>query len=144
MAAYKRFDHSTRSLPQKSRPAWLQVNFIVPVIILGLVVIRPIFCAFAGTLQPHHQRVNQNKSSTIFSKGRQHGTYPRNGKILCCDILSRCIYGARISLSVSLLVIAITASIGTALGIFSGYTGRAMLGYGHYARPTLAWRSRPY
>jgi peptide/nickel transport system permease protein len=39
------------------------------------------------------------------------------------DIMSRVIFGARISLSVSVLVIAITASIGTALGIVSGYLG---------------------
>jgi peptide/nickel transport system permease protein len=39
------------------------------------------------------------------------------------DILSRAIYGARVSLSVSLLAIAITASIGTVLGIISGYLG---------------------
>ena len=39
------------------------------------------------------------------------------------DILSRAIYGARVSLSVSLLAIAITAIVGTALGIFSGYMG---------------------
>jgi peptide/nickel transport system permease protein len=39
------------------------------------------------------------------------------------DVLSRVIYGARVSLSVSLLVIAITAGIGTALGILSGYLG---------------------
>ncbi len=39
------------------------------------------------------------------------------------DILSRAIYGARVSLSVSLLAIAITASVGTVLGIISGYAG---------------------
>jgi peptide/nickel transport system permease protein len=39
------------------------------------------------------------------------------------DILSRAIYGARVSLSVSLLAIAITASVGTVLGIISGYVG---------------------
>jgi peptide/nickel transport system permease protein len=39
------------------------------------------------------------------------------------DILSRIIHGARVSLSVSLLVIAITASIGTILGIAAGYLG---------------------
>jgi peptide/nickel transport system permease protein len=39
------------------------------------------------------------------------------------DILSRLIYGSRVSLSVSMLVIAITASIGTALGIVAGYLG---------------------
>ena len=39
------------------------------------------------------------------------------------DILSRLIYGARISLSVSLLAISITASIGTCLGILAGFAG---------------------
>ena len=37
------------------------------------------------------------------------------------DILSRMIYGARISLSVSLLVIAIATIIGTTLGMLAGY-----------------------
>ena len=37
------------------------------------------------------------------------------------DILSRMIYGARISLSVSLLVIAIATTIGTPLGMLAGY-----------------------
>jgi peptide/nickel transport system permease protein len=45
------------------------------------------------------------------------------------DILSRAIYGARVSLSVSLLAIAITAAIGTALGIFSGYRGGRVDGF---------------
>jgi len=39
------------------------------------------------------------------------------------DILSRLIFGARISLSVSLLVILITSFIGTMLGILAGYLG---------------------
>ncbi|MGD1119157.1 MAG: ABC transporter permease, partial [Dehalococcoidales bacterium] len=39
------------------------------------------------------------------------------------DILSRVIYGAQTSLAVSLLVVAITAGFGTALGILSGYLG---------------------
>jgi len=39
------------------------------------------------------------------------------------DVLSRVIYGARVSLSVSLMVIAITSGIGTALGITAGYLG---------------------
>jgi peptide/nickel transport system permease protein len=39
------------------------------------------------------------------------------------DVLSRVIYGARVSLSVSLMTIFITAFIGTVLGIISGYVG---------------------
>jgi peptide/nickel transport system permease protein len=39
------------------------------------------------------------------------------------DVLSRIIFGARVSLSVSLLVILITSTIGTTLGILGGYLG---------------------
>src|SRR5207248_2352632 len=39
------------------------------------------------------------------------------------DVLSRIIFGARVSLSVSLLVILITSTIGTTLGIVGGYLG---------------------
>jgi peptide/nickel transport system permease protein len=39
------------------------------------------------------------------------------------DVLSRVIFGARVSLSVSLMTIFITAFVGTVLGILSGYVG---------------------
>lgn len=39
------------------------------------------------------------------------------------DIYSRILYGTRISLSVSLLVILITGSVGTILGVIAGYAG---------------------
>ncbi len=122
MAAIRDLTIDTKSLRKKSRPAWLQVNFIVPVIILGLVVICAIFAPLLAPYNPTVNVLTKINLPPFFIKGGSMahvlGTdgYGR-------DILSRCIYGARISLSVSLLVIAITASIGTALGIFSGYTG---------------------
>src|SRR6202022_2076526 len=39
------------------------------------------------------------------------------------DVLTRIIFGARVSLSVSLVVILITSTIGTTLGILGGYLG---------------------
>jgi peptide/nickel transport system permease protein len=45
------------------------------------------------------------------------------------DILSRVIHGARVSLSVSLIAIFITASIGTVLGILAGYIGGRFEGF---------------
>lgn len=41
------------------------------------------------------------------------------------DVLSRLIYGSRISLSVGLVVVSVAAVIGTTLGLISGYFGRA-------------------
>jgi len=40
------------------------------------------------------------------------------------DVLSRLIFGSRISLSVGLVVVSIAAAIGTAMGLLSGYFGR--------------------
>ena len=37
------------------------------------------------------------------------------------DILSRTIYGARVSLTIGMITVAITATFGTALGAFGGY-----------------------
>jgi ABC-type dipeptide/oligopeptide/nickel transport system permease subunit len=39
------------------------------------------------------------------------------------DVLSRLIYGARISLGIGFLVVTVSASIGTALGLLAGYFG---------------------
>ncbi len=41
------------------------------------------------------------------------------------DVLSRLIYGSRISLSVGLVVVSVAAAIGTTLGLVSGYFGHA-------------------
>jgi len=42
------------------------------------------------------------------------------------DVLSRLIYGSRISLSVGLVVVSIAAVLGTTLGLLSGYYGKAV------------------
>ena len=42
------------------------------------------------------------------------------------DILSRIMWGAQVSLQVSLIAVAIAATIGTALGLIAGYSGRIM------------------
>ena len=50
-------------------------------------------------------------------------TYPLGTDKVGRDILSRIIYGARVSLSVSLVAIVVAGSIGTALGLAAGYFG---------------------
>ena len=122
MAAIRDLTMDNKSLRKKSRPAILQPNFIIPVIILALLVICAIFSPLLAPYSPTAQSLKDRLQPPFFVNGGSTahllGT-DRFGE----DILSRVIYGARISLSVSLLVILITASIGTILGIFSGYMG---------------------
>jgi peptide/nickel transport system permease protein len=105
-------------------------GMIIPMIIMGLLV----FCAiFAPWISPYPYAktvlserklppawIKANPATGILAGSTKHllGT-----DTLGRDILSRVIYGARTSLSVSLLAIAITAIIGTFLGILSGYLG---------------------
>jgi peptide/nickel transport system permease protein len=106
----------------RQKPFYFQWTFMVPVVVLLIVVIMAIF---APWLAPYpYDQINMSdrlmppffmeEGSTSHILGTDH---------LGRDIMSRVIFGARISLSVSVLVIAITASIGTALGIVSGYLG---------------------
>src|SRR5262249_38796339 len=42
------------------------------------------------------------------------------------DILSRIIYGARISISIGVVVVLLACAVGTLLGLAAGYFGRAV------------------
>lgn len=98
------------------------LGMILPVIVLSLLIFTAIF---ADVLAPYPY------DETSLPERRMPPAWVDGGSTkhllgtdtLGRDILSRAIYGARVSLSVSLLAIAITAVVGTALGIFSGYTG---------------------
>jgi peptide/nickel transport system permease protein len=122
MAAVRQITVEDKSFRKKSRPATLQVTFLFPIIILGIVIICAIFAPLLAPYNPTAQSLKERLLPPFFENGGSTahilGT-DRFGQ----DILSRVIYGARISLSVSLLVILITASIGTILGIIAGYLG---------------------
>jgi peptide/nickel transport system permease protein len=99
-----------------------KLTLIIPVAILSILVLTAIFAPWIAPDSPTATNMLERKLPPAFMEGgtTEHllGT---DG--LGRDILSRLIYGGRVSLSVSMLVIAITASIGTALGIVAGYLG---------------------
>ena len=83
-----------------------------------------VVCAvFADYIAPHDPLVMNLRSpfQTPGSPGHLLGT-DNFGR----DILSRLIYGSRISLTVGLVVVAISAFLGTTLGLLSGYYGGAV------------------
>ena len=108
-----------------------KLTFIIPVTILSIMVLIAIFADLAwlglpdvrlAPYDPVKMSLPDRLMPPFWAEGgsTEHllGT-DKMGR----DILSRLIFGARISLSVSLLVIAITAAVGTTLGIIGGYLG---------------------
>jgi peptide/nickel transport system permease protein len=100
----------------------MQLTFIIPVAILTLLLLVAIFAPFLAPHSPTKTSLPHRLLPPFFMEGGKTA-YLLGTDMLGRDILSRVIYGARVSLSVSLLVIFITASVGTILGIVAGYVG---------------------
>ena len=99
-----------------------QLTFIVPVVILSLLVLVAIFAPLLAPYSPTKTSLSHRLLPPFFIEGGSRA-YLLGTDLLGRDILSRVLYGARVSLSVSLLVIFITASVGTIVGIIAGYLG---------------------
>jgi peptide/nickel transport system permease protein len=115
------------TLPQTwpSRLASIRIEAVaaVPIAILSLVALVAIFADF---IAPHDPQVGilgarfkppfwQAGGSTEYLLGTDH---------LGRDVLSRLIFGARVSIVVGFMAVIIAGTLGTVLGIVSGYMGR--------------------
>ena len=93
------------------------------VVILGVVLLG--IAIFAPWLAPHDP-LTGNLADRLLPpmwEARGSATYPLGTDALGRDILSRLMYGARISLSICFLSIAIAAAVGSTLGVLAGYVG---------------------
>jgi peptide/nickel transport system permease protein len=113
----------------ESRPArrldiFLQPNFFLPALVLVLLVICAIFAGQLAPYDPLQTSLTARLQPPTFAGGTS--AHLLGTDKLGRDVLSRIIWGARVSLSVSLLVILITATVGTTLGIVGGYLGGFM------------------
>jgi peptide/nickel transport system permease protein len=108
-----------------SRLAFLQTQGfpLIPItILLGVLLVA----IFANVIAPHNPEVG------VLGDRFRPPAWQTNGTIdhllgtdhLGRDVLSRLIFGARISVIVGLMVIIVAGFVGTALGIISGYMGR--------------------
>lgn len=102
-------------------------------LILILVVIAAVFAPFLAPADPNHGTIVARLQCPVLTSCPRFGTnqtiHGSSKHILGTDqlgrdILSRIIYGARISLIVGLTAVAIGAGFGTILGLISGYYGR--------------------
>jgi peptide/nickel transport system permease protein len=107
--------------PQRRWDIFLKLNFCLPAAVLLLLVVSAIFASQLAPYDPLHTSLTERLKPPAFAGGTE--AHLLGTDKLGRDVLSRIIFGSRVSLSVSLVVILITASIGTALGILGGYLG---------------------
>jgi peptide/nickel transport system permease protein len=101
--------------------SFLKLNFCLPAIVLLLLVVAAIFAPQLAPYDPLHTSLTERLQPPAFAGGSD--AHLLGTDKLGRDVLSRIIFGSRVSLSVSLLVILVTSTIGTTLGILGGYLG---------------------
>lgn len=100
----------------------------VPLAVMALLVLTAVFAPMLAPHDPIAGSMLERRLPPAFLQGGSTDHLLGTDK-LGRDVLSRLVYGGRVSLSVSLLVIIITASVGTTLGITAGYLGGRTEGF---------------
>jgi peptide/nickel transport system permease protein len=120
---------TARSLPWYAPPRVAQAMRqarrypMVPLaILMFLLVIPAVFAPLVAPYDPLKGSLAQRLRPPIWQQGGSID-HPLGTDKLGRDMLSRIIYGARVSLMVSLVAIVVGGVIGTSLGLISGYFG---------------------
>lgn len=111
----------TSRVPRSELRRVLRVLFGRKIVIFGtIVIIGLVVAAVAAPLLAPYDPYEQDLARALEPPSREHllGTDP-----LGRDVLSRIIYGSRVSLLVGLVSVGIACAIGAALGLVSGYFG---------------------
>lgn len=93
------------------------------VVSIGIVLAVGAMALFAPWIAPHdpyEANLLRRLQPPVWLEGGEWA-YPLGCDQLGRDILSRIVYGARVSMTIGLLVVAIAAVIGTTLGLLAGY-----------------------
>jgi peptide/nickel transport system permease protein len=115
-----RLRHLTQLIFKEYPVVWLTILFLV-------LVFPALTADFTAPHHPLKQQLSKRLTPPVWDQsGEKPGTWSnilgtdKQGR----DILSRIMHGSRISLMVSLSALAIGGTIGTTLGLISGYFGR--------------------
>ncbi|MDX5356317.1 MAG: ABC transporter permease [Rhodobacterales bacterium] len=90
-------------------------------IVLGLIVLIAVFAPLLAPYDPYKQSLIARMKPPVYLGGTWK--YPLGTDALGRDMLSRLIYGARVSLMIGLVSAGLSAVIGTVMGISAGYFG---------------------
>jgi dipeptide transport system permease protein len=92
---------------------------------LGLVTLLILAAIFAPLLAPYPPD-EQMRDAILHAPTWFSGAYPLGTDDVGRDVLSRLLYGARLSLSIGAMVVALGAIVGTLLGLIAGFAGGAI------------------
>src|SRR3989475_5531971 len=93
-----------------------------PGVVLAALVVTAVFAGYLAPQSPTEGDITQKLIPPVWMEHGE-GRHPLGTDRFGRDVLSRVIYGSRISLVVSLLAIGLSGTFGTALGLISGYRG---------------------
>lgn len=108
---------------ERSSLAWLRPWMRVKVYVGGLIVLALIVVGAGGPLVAPHNPNTQQLRKALQAPQWFGGSHFLGTDNLGRDILSRIIYGARVSLLVAFAVVLISGFVGVTLGAISGYFG---------------------
>ena len=93
----------------------------------SILVVLVVMAVFAAWLAPHDPKAGDITTKLIPPVWMERGDWehPLGTDRFGRDVMSRIVYGSRISLIVSLLAIGVAGTFGTAVGLISGYRGGA-------------------
>ncbi len=95
---------------------------IVGLVMFIIVVVSAVFAPVLAPHDPLKQNLRYAKDPPAWSEGGSF-KYPLGTDNLGRDILSRVIYGSRVSLTVGFFGVLIASSLGIVIGLVSGYAG---------------------
>ena len=95
---------------------------LIPLFIISLFILTSIFPHFLTAYSPTEPSIEKRLLPPFWVKGGSL-TYPLGTDPLGRDILTRIIYGARVSLAVSGMTIFFAGFFGVLVGLISGYSG---------------------
>jgi peptide/nickel transport system permease protein len=99
---------------------------LLAIVIMSLMAFLALFGPQVSPRDPNRQNLIERLKPPLSASADGSIAYPLGTDALGRDILSRVIYGARISLAVGFAAVAIGGILGTSLGVIAGYFGGAV------------------
>ena len=95
------------------------IGILLPLLLLSVFVLGGVFAPLVAPYDPRELALTERLQPPLFDGGSSDHVLGTDN--LGRDILSRLLYGARVSLLLLAIVIPLTATVGTALGVIAGW-----------------------